>query len=573
MLLAVTFLIANAHQGATITLPSAFYSVRELATALTKQGVQVEAGSDVAADVYAVRIDHMDWNGLKNALVQDGRLTINWTGTRWSIHRESSNKVADRRRYEAYIGQLAATVRNIYGSAATICLALSKLPQEAREAVYEKNKLGLSPQASKLVSLYSNVHDIAWPTIGVPWQLSLGNGPLPTRPTVVELTRARQALFEDGNLRGLTSLRMVPANATDAELTTIAQNIRVAGKFAVDPISLQTAWAFAIDVSSVFPNVRATLRRERIALDDSMVKPELLWKSSALKDLRKRAETPMTEAGDDQPMPNRAMLAAEAMLRWATGSHKNLVAYASPMADASLEPKTERSLQGILEDANQGRIDASSAHLDIVERVDATSNDFPKPALRAIPRYSVARMEDIFVVRNEWAMLDQACGGPSAVTASDLNSLLTESPPSVRQLAAEVSRLNFPAWSNGVFAERDLTFCNPISFRPFALAYLASPAIAKAVSSLKSGASVELSLNDIGEQAARQLADGLAESAPLNDAVADPLVDPMTAALVWTGIAPEFRLLRLERSVDRLTVTLTDRASIMWSTWIRGVKF
>lgn len=573
------FFIAIHLQTAPLSLPAGFYTLKELGASMQKQGIGVDVANDVSDDLYAIRINHLSWPEFRASLTQDERLEVEPKGDRWMVRRNRTNRQREQKQFEAYIGSFATSIRKTYSQAAEACIDFEKRPPAEQKRIEAElatpnHRSNLSKEADNLVYLYESAHDFPWFNIGVPWQLSLRNEPVLGRPTVVNLIDARYAASPSGDLLPLYAWRNPGKQASEEALLGWAKSIRATAKFIVEPVTLAGTYILVMDLPEDGKYFSLNIGREpvvptRVRVE---VKPTTVWKADELKAIDSRAQGTVPGADIETAFPARPIPASEAMLRWAKATDQNIVAYVSTITEPSVAASAKKSLQDMAKDINAGKVDATHANLAMVERTGSLNLLGVQPALATVPRITLSKVGSVLVVRNEWRFIDQSGGGSGVLTSRDFNTFLDDKKPTIDRVTELVAKLDLSRWKNSIFASRDLSVCNPISLRPFAMAYRTSSAFREAISKAALRKPLDLPVTAIGEGAAIELERGLIESAPLNDAKGSCEEDPISAPLAWSQAPLNDRRIRVFRLADGLSVQFIVRGITIWETWLGNVE-
>jgi hypothetical protein len=524
----------------------------------------------------------VSWPALKEALARDGRLQIRESGDSWEIDRSASDRSLDDRALTRYKAAVASQIYGHYAPAAKKIREIESMKEPARQHEIDRitgrqTWAGVEGLVATYVYLFCESHDIPFSQITVP--AALTDPKLPPQFAQLKVTSYYDSLALHTPTGATDTFRsFVPPGSSDADLEKTLREMQFAAKLVIDPVTLVCAFRpvtyFKSETGTMAgaaPPVMIAPARMKISM-----RPDMVWDKGTIDGLNTRA------AASDQTLPKASKeVTVDAslprmsalLLKAAQGTEANLVYYVSPFTDYQLKAKALTSISRVVSDANGTGIDSS--WLDAVgsERVLPGLDWKLGPALPAARRMTLSESQGVYVVRNELRFLDRWCSGPPATPTSYDNRLLAGKAPKLDELVSHVSALPVAQWPTSIFSSNYLSYCNPLSFRPFAKALRTSPMLRRAVALTTplEPQSVPFRSLEINAQAA--LANAITECGPLNDACiiygADP--DPIVAWLRLKEANHENVNIKITQSASGYSFSLVDDKRPIWLSWVKNV--
>lgn len=564
----------------SIEVPAGYYTLSELASRLSEEGTPLRALDDCASDVYALRLSKAGWPQVREALQRDDRLVISQQDGVWKIERVFKTKTAERTQLTRYLRTAADQIQAVYGFAAQTCRELARLPAAERDR--KANTFMPGPvdtpahvAASRLIYLNFEL-EVPFSVIGAIAEMTApGIDPVFAQARKSNLFDAANMMLPTGSLRDLRIPGMDLAKASDEELAAFGKGIQVAAKIALDPISLDANFrlcGFRADGAMTLQfqphSISPGATNYKITID-----PKSVWNAAWLNAQSKRiSQTDVALQGLSAQMdtPDQTLRTSEALLRWADLSGQNLVYCVPAFSDAPIHIAKSISLKSIVDSVNGGKTDERWCYENETERTGGADSK-ARRALNPRATLTVNVADGIVVLRDETRFLDGLSSSPIAPPGSIANRRFRGMMPSLDEVAKHVASLKLPQWRNAVFASNYLTYCNPVTFRPFAIALGSSPTLRKAMSQLAEGKGSVLALALIEKSAVDGLIRAIEESQDFNDAT-DRGFEPMMAGSLLRGTEMGDLKITLTRSGGTSTLSLAGRGDEIWHSWIRNVE-
>lgn len=575
---------AAAWQQQPIDFPAGYYTVGEVAASLTHQGVATRAAPACGSDVYALRIDKVPFTAVRGALERDGRLTIEQRGDSWIIERSQHNTDSEVGTLKRYLAKVRASIYGVYAAAASDCREIAALPQDQRndaaDKVEEDERSKGRPFVSRLVYLCYG-HELAYICLSIPAGVADPVAPMPlARAFLSNLFDARRQYFADGLLEGLQWPPAADKPKGD-QLAEYSRSINVGAKVTFDPLSCASTMRVVLYRKLGNELLTGTAMPHVISPDNVTISmtPKDVWSEAEIAAQKLRAEeTPKvethSEAGPTQaavPASVSQRTSAE-LLRCAETERANVVYYVSPLTDYVLRGAPRNDVHSVLNDVNGTGIDQAALVLAAKERVSCDVSLKSVSAVQPLARMTASAADGVIAVRNEMRFLDGLCASSSGMPTAVENAELAGRKPKIDALLKHLASLNLAAWDNSVFATNYLTICNPIAFRPFALALLKSPTLRKSIAALVPGAPVEFRFDELEGPAKVALVAGAVESSLLDDETPVGGPDPMLAGALIRDEDPTRCSLRVERGIDgEYKFAIQSGVQVQWTAWLRNV--
>ncbi|GEM_PF-4583227 len=562
-------------------VPVGYYTLAELGTLLEGQGVPIRVSARCERDVYAIRAADVRWNDLRAALVADGRLTISSDGQTWSIALNVANRDAERSELARYVEAVRGGLHAVYEPARRRALELWDLDEPKRSAELQADLESLGADAAHrrptdvarlgLVSQALTDHRFGdYGAMSFPAFLTAPGRAL-DRAWISSFMDAAPLIVPGGDFRKHPIIMsMVAAEGEEAAIVRFRSFFQ-GGKLVWDPLTLTTGYRSPIWI----PDFAKFLDQ----IDSGDAVTALTPRSFRLDPPKTPSLRPVDEAFSNEVIvPDRPMVASEAMLRWAESDGKNLVAYVSSFGDLPLKASASRSFASIVRATDSDGLDAAWIETAILEWTGLSgtyreNRSQRRPTIVADHRLTVSKVGDFAVVRTEARPLDGLVPPNLALPTSWANLRLKDERPTLLALVRLVSRLRPREWKGGLFPLGELEWTNPISFYPFSAMLANDPQLLAEVGALGEGKTLTRPLSAL--KSAARLREAIVAAASFNDAVTDQRLDPIVVpfALKTASNALEIDVVRQD---GRLTFALVapKRAQdgmrkTLWSSWVR----
>lgn len=498
---------AFALRPATITLQPGYYTLSELAREISRQGIPIRSATDCAEDVYAISLEHVAWPSLRAALQEDERLLIVDARESAVIRHAPKGRTAEDAALGRYLAAVATPIHTAYTDAVNACKKLQNLPDDQRVNVASTEQIAGNSAVTDVVTTWAS-GNLPYATIAFASLLSSPSAPQFSRLVESSLDRNPEMVVPDGVLKHLKAPGFDAGQLSDSELAEFARSCRIAGRLSFDPITFATQ-CFTMGYSASPKAPILGLGIERVSPSRIQIAPDAkaILNPSSLAALRSRAAvTAKVLAEPEYARPvafgNRPIAASTAFLRWADATHGNLLGYVAAFSDYHVSVPKDATLVKLVSLVNANQIDASWLETVARERVGDDISVARLPALHLDPTLTVSRGSGILVVRNELRFLDGLCASPPGMPTSLEDKILRSKLPTLDEISQHLLSLSIPRWQSSLFSSNYLRFCNPIAFRPFAIALRKSASLRDKLRQLAPGKSVSVPLAEV-EPAAR----------------------------------------------------------------------
>lgn len=565
-----------------IRVPTGYYTLKELAAVVSKQGTALKADPSCAQDVYAVRLDGVSRDNLLSALVADDRLSV----IEGTIRRISTREKADAAALSHYIDSVRGAINRVYRPTTTkagaLLLQSDDERAEAQAQLTTGKKDALMEKVDRLVYQIVCFQEEPLLTASVPAALTEPHVRRPFGKAILTTMLESPGLVTpDGKLRSKNFLGTDTSQLSDEDLAKAFGLSYLAVKLSWDPITA------TVTSRNIFynPQTSASLIDEIEGFWPKSICPEVVKPNVSAKDLFPREDLPALEArkrisqevaqelalSPPAPSPARGQRTTEALLRCADSGRFSVLAYVSPVADLPLRINGKQSVSSVLSAASSGSgIDLTSLSRVLRERTSPKTLPTPSLAISDMPRLTINRFGTILSVRNELAFLDGACDASAALSTKLLNRQYQGKPVTLSAIVREVAAMRPSRWQFSCAPAYDFDFCNPASFYPIAAAYTLSPDLRMAVSGLIDGEATSLKLSRLGPRADQALREAIVNVAPYNDYFAAGMHDPLLVQAYIRSPDLEFDL-RIARERTGYSFQLMHNKVCVWSTWANGV--
>jgi hypothetical protein len=563
-------------QSPSISVPMGFYSLEELGNVISKQNVAVSVAPSCGKEMYAIRLDGVPWDKARAALQRDERLSITETKHGWQIERSVVFKRDETRARDNYSTYVFSTVHNFFAEVAKEAVALQPQSDDVRMAVVDKMRLDarkdpIKADAAQQLYLYSAEHDMSFSELTFPAVLTDPSVGAPGHAISTNLFEARYQLDPDGDL---SKLPYKPAAGSLTTLEDFARRIHLMLKLVWDPVTLTMGYRMAMFEDPMRANpvgftpivfvpnrYRLTVPLDAITSQASRTALDLRVKAS----IAAASKPPLQAEGH---LTGRAVRAGEALLKAADAAKANLIYYVSPLTDYRLPASDGYSIAKVVSDVNAGQTDPSELSSGLAERLGTRESGQAKQALKIPATYTATFDDDICVVRNELRFLDGLIDSSAALSTTIYNGRLNGTDPKLTDVARDIMK---SSPSGGVPSEM-LDFCNPVSFRPFAAALEASPALVKACSALPAGKSVTLDSSTLDTAALNSMTSEALRCAEFCDATQTFSYDPMVLPLVLRRFGAKEMTLQVTRGTNGFSFALFHLRDALWRSTIQNVS-
>ena len=558
------------HEG--INIPASYLTLEDLASLVAQPGERIEVDSRCAHDCYAVRAVDSDWDSLKSALLADGRLTIERLKSGWSIKRSDSDLKADRRSVNRVVASVSKQIQDTFGVACSNVERLQALPQK------DLDEQGVGFGASRALSGETQFSDnltYLWYEnerqyfeLSVPKILTFkGSSEFLNKTQSSQLSENLSLFFPDGKISKFFVPMFVPKKLTDEEILDTFKKTNVWAKICFDPYSLRSTCKIAVSVPSLGSN---GLYQEGGSVWAGMpslkLAPAHVWLPEEVKSLNFREENEVNCPDVPSGMPTQVARASEVILKTCDVAGQNVVCYVSCFDDPAVLANKRTSVKSLLEDLARSQADTGWKTRVVQERLGDGAVDRAVTSAFALKKpWTVAHSGTYLVVRDELRFLDVLCSSPPDFSSSILNSRLHNEPVGLDKVSLELSKLPVHDWTTSHFSSNYLDICNPLSFRPIALALLKSKVLQNAMVQADAEAHAELTSTGLEPEAMRALKLGLEESSMLCDS--GPTCAPASKVFDYSQPIQ----ITIDREPQRFVVTVAQGRFRSWKTWIKNV--
>ena len=568
-------------QQASITIPAGYYTLQQLSEIVGRQGIRIEAENACASDVYTVRLDHVSWSDVREALTADGRLVVTKDGSKWRINRSAAGKSSDDATLQKYLSMARASIHAVSDRAMNQCREMDALspPQRESRAMEYASAKEADPDVQRADYLCYLEYENEFPFALIALTAKLTDPQQPAPFSQVETASAADWmswLVPAGTIGAQTVLGADLKAMSDSQRAEFAKALRFSVKLSVDPLTLTCelrGFGYTSGLSTI-----VIYEPQIIAPNDVKIEitPSRLWNDKELAAMAERAR--QTEAllqSDpakiDAELPDRPMRLSEILLRWADSAHQNLVCIAPSFSDYELSKLGHASLATILSTVNQGRLAPRWIAASIRERA-SDSVTTAKEALTPQSRVDAAMVKGVFVIRNELRFLDGLCvSGRDNLVDLDTQRIRNHV-PKAEALMRHIADIDVNQWSTSLYSGQFLEYCDPVTLRPFGLAYLQSATLRRTLAGCGNNESVTLPYAQLEPEAKAALRKGMMESAFLNDSQPNLIVPDLIESIYRK--APESDLeIMIHREAGVYFLTFIWAGEPRWSSWVQNVDF
>lgn len=479
-LLAATALASTA----TVTVPAGYYTLVDLASTLADQGVRVQVGASCARDVLAVRLEGIGWPQVRIALEADERLTITQRSDVWRIDRAKADREAEAAQLKRYLDAAAATYHRLLFEVVSKCSEMQALPEAEREVKLDQytRAPGLTRQDAKVGTLIylCMSNEVPLAILGAAERIVR-----PGSPHLFARTVQSDMYSDVGQYVPVSKLRETPRRVesaglvSDAEAVAFARSVITNARFSIDPVTL----AATVKMQGYRPQGDLFLPFARQEIAPSWIEPRLTPTQVFTKpqndahDRRLKAtdadmESLQTEVELKGP---GAMPLSQALLGLAEQSSTNLIYHVSAFTDVVIDIPTRTDLAEILFLARSARWSPTWLEQGVHNRTGLQRSLRLTPALSLAGYFTATRAAGTLVVRDELRFLDSLCSSPVGPPTAWSNLKLQGKRPNLLETSKHISSLPIASWPSALFSSNYLPYCNPIAFKPFAAALVASP--------------------------------------------------------------------------------------------------
>lgn len=556
-------------------MPAGYYTLAEAAALISKSGTPVIAESTVAGDIYAMRIENADWKELRPALEADGRLTFVQRDGVWRIGRTSNSFNAENAALKRYLAAAAKSIHKVYGAAEKRIRDLQSLPEAERskaavDALDDVSKDPVEKRIKQLVYLYTG-NELPF---GIVAAASAFTSPAqPPRFGQTVFTTAFEnpgLLLPNGNIRYLKLPGGGPL--TDAETVELARNTSISLKLVLDPLTLSTGAKYMAVGSLGTKGMFFSGRNEEISPPLAIkIEPSEVWTREELADLNRRfaitEESLKPSRYSEDSGFKEPLLSSEALLKSAERFDANLVSYVAPFSDV-----VQSGIANFREVIAGKKVDLAWVLRTLAERADGVYVRDLKLPVSTTTRYTAEFSGPILVVRDEMRFLSGLCSSPAGPSTSLLNGHFRGKAPNLGELVEAIAILDFKRWPNSFFSSTYLTFCNPVSFRPFALLLQKSPVLRKKIAELEPGKPVTIPYSELEMAATSSLHSAILESVPHCDA-GTVWGNPAMVAQLLAPRQGQDPKIRLERKQAQVEFRMIHDDETKWRSWVDNVDY
>jgi hypothetical protein len=492
----------------TISLDRGYYTLQDVASTCQSAGVKVVADEDCAKDVYAIRIKNIAWDDFRKAIVKDKRIEVVQANGEWHIRRDLDTASIDAQTRARYVTHLRSQVAAVYTRAASECRYIAGASGEDKQKaidIYDRvhDPDPLMNAGNNLIRTVMCANDMPFSYVGVPQDLVSKTDTVPYGKWVyASLANARMSVDLEGSVdRIVRSIPFKPGSLTDDDVTDLVQNTQLAARIDFEPISgAMTStflWVFPpkwpqrmsmlIDMSPTFVKPSAptlmTLNREQADL--------LTQRIEAMSKLTSDPET-QTEV---EQLPRQTV--SRRFLDIAQRENANVIGYVSTLSDFELAPVNKTSLSETIALVNNLDFREKSPEDYLTAVLGSQMITERAVALRIPAKLTISKLKGIYIIRNELAFLDELTVKDSMPPRALLQHLVAQSPAPLSDLASAVAQLNVENWTSSLFAHPYSSFCNPITFKPFAEAMLESKEVFSRIQAMSKTGTLTLMAEDL----------------------------------------------------------------------------
>ncbi len=579
-----------AFHSSTITLPPAYYTLESLAQECTAQGTAVKADPNCSADTYAIAAEGLSWEQLKAALTADERLSIVKKDDAWTITRLQTGLVAEKGQWDRYWNYILATAQALYGRTTSEIKAYDVLSSEEKATAIDaytrsNNRDPLIVASNRLIYLCGDARDILYVTVSLPEYLSRPKNPVAPGNWVEDSLYNFRALMDPRS--DLTSMSYIfglnPNSASISEIEAVAKRVKAAGKWMFEPstASLGTLFALRLDATEARPQAEVSMTTNHFPEQLAVTAPsDRVFTRSEMSGFSGRSSaTDMTLASGkaaeaSSPLPYARM--SSNILKWAKETKANVVSYVSPFTDFSIAITENLSLSRMLNSVNAVDFVEYKGGLYVRRMSEADIQMKPMTGVSIPKKYTVANVDGVYVVRNELRFMDGFCVTSAFPSIKLANAAAAGKPSKLMDLAELVHGLKIGSWIRSNFSKQYYDFCDPVAFKPFASAMVASTKFREFMEGVAATRPVTVEMNELDPAAMLAIQAGLNEVASKFDFREDYDLVQLDPRLVRDRVgASGFKGLKLQvrKSQQGLIVEmLDDVGQRVWLSRLSGIE-
>jgi|GEM_PF-6242046 len=559
---------------ARLSLPSGFYTLREVGEALARQGVPVRVDDPAQGDLYALRLVDLEWPAVQRALVADGRLTIVERDGTFTIARQADNRQSEAQALTRYLGFIRNRVHAVYGTVTQRCRTMARSTAQEREALIARG--GPDKEVEELYRQGNG--EIPFAMISVPAALSDPQAPTPfSKVRVSNWLESPGYFVPSGSLRDFRLPGNDFAKMSDEEIVASARATPFCVKLTLDPVSgamtqriagyssRDGRWTmFAFGPEAVAPT-RVKLR----------VPASAPWGKQSLADQAERgarSEAVLRGLTAAVSLPERDSRASEALLWCAERTGRNLVAHVASFTDLPLPALGRASMADVIAHVNAERIEWVEIEKAARERGavgEAVSGPLP---FRPEHRLTVTATDGVVVVRDESRFLDGLGVKESTPSTKLLNAHWSRNALTLGDCAADFARMKPRTWPSSIFVSSALDFANPTTFYPIAATISKSPKLLASLDRLADDNSVRIAVGSLESEASRALVAALLECGNLSDVVTSSSAEPMAMPATLGGAGASDLSIVARRGAGAYSFTVLKGEYAIWGTWVRNLR-
>lgn len=570
----LTAIAAIVLQKPLVTFPAGYYSLREVSAKLTEAGYPTNVSDECAEDLYALRITNLSGPKLQKAIASDERLTATPLGDGWKLERSIKSKTAESASLRRYLASAASQIYAVYGPTMERIRKIDVLPKE------ERDRLGMAAASSSGASpedRASNHMTYLWYSNEIPF-IMIAAVALSTPPSI-------QPIFGHANTTDmLSAVPWFSAKSSiedirfpggvdsksmgEARFREFLRNNSVVSKILLDPFTLCAEQR----VTLVGDELLAPLQPEVISPGRSSfrikVTPDQIWTKTGLSEMKTRlgAQVP---SGAKSALPGRPIRVSEALLRIADANQEDLIFHVPSFTDLVYRYEDPVSVPDVIAKTDTRKVEPYWLDLNVAQRVTSVDSQTKSAAIEMPQTLSATLSDGVLVVRDELRFLDELSSSPTGLAVADNASLHGEM-VKLKRLAADIQKLDIPSWKTSLFASNYLHTCNPIAFRPFAIAWVQSPMLKDITSAMAQQKSAQVRFDDLEKGTKAALLKALEECSSLNDSL-PYLADARSIRQRLSRPNSPGLTIQIQRSENRMTWTLREADSLIWSAWTTGV--
>jgi hypothetical protein len=565
-------------QQSTLTFPTGYYTLREVAAKATAAGFPTTTAAECADDIYALRISGQAWPQFQKVLSADERLQFQPTAEGWRIERAVKSKTSEASCLRKYLAEGAAQIYDLYGTTAQRIRQIDALPTEERDRQSISSETARTDSPTEAARKYITY---LWYSNEIPF-ISIAAVALATAPNTepsfgkceeTDLLRASVWYNTRGTLDGIKFPGGFNAERMgEGPFREFLRKQAVLYKIVLDPLTFSaesriTVWG---------EQFLAPMQPETISPGRSSfhikIPQEKVWTAAALTDIRKRAAETIGSLSANTPvqLPSRPLRISEALLLAADESKSELVFNVSPFTDLVYQYDQPVSLAGIVPRADTKKAVQSWLSLNVAQRSSEENSQEVAPALDMPHTLSATSVDGTVVVRDEIRFLGGLCPSPPGFTSLD-NAKLRDGEISLKSLADHLKGIDPSNWKTSFFSSNYLHTCNPVAFRPFAMAWQNSTKLQRIVKEARSGNPAELKFSDLESAGQSAFTRAMEAAAPHNDSLQYVASGGLIRFAASHPENSETSMI-VERDGNRITWTFRNPRAKIWTAWTIGVE-